>query len=98
MAEANRNAKLLKVAEEQLSLQEVALAAKDSALFAKDSTILSQESIVVLKEEIIEGKDHEIGELRLENTKINRKLKWAKFQIAGTTVALGGTLIFLLIK
>lgn len=98
MVEANTNAKLLKITDQQLVEAKIALAAKDSALVAKDSTITATESIVSLKEEIITGKDLEIGNLRLAYKKQGRKLKWTRFKWAGTTIGLTGALLYIAFK
>jgi len=98
MTEANTNAKLLGIANKQLSQQAIALVAKDSALIALDLVVASKESIISLKEEIITGKDHEITDLRTALKKSARKEKWLKIKWAGTTVALTGALLYVIVK
>lgn len=98
MVEANTNARLLKIAEQQLVFKDSVILAKTKAMEAKDSTIASVSSIVSLKEEIIAGKDHEISELRLANKHYARKNKWLKLKWAGTTIGLTGVLIYAVIK
>jgi len=98
MVEANTNAKLLKIAEQQLVLKDSVIFAKNKAMEAKDTVIASRESVISLKEEIIIGKDHEIADLRLELTKSNRRLKWTKIKWAGTSIALSGTLLYVILK
>jgi hypothetical protein len=98
MVEANTNANLIKVAEQQLAEQAIALAAKDSALAAQDSVIASKNSIVSLKEEIIVGKDHEITDLRTALKKSARKEKWLKIKWAGTTIGLTGALLYVIVN
>ena len=98
MVEANTNAKLLVVVEQQLVQSRAALAAKDSALTAQDLVIESKNSIISLKEEIITGKDHEITDLRTALKKSARKEKWLKIKWAGTSIGLTGALLYVALK
>ena len=98
MVEANTNAQLLKVAEQQLVFKDSIIFAKNKAMEAKDSVIVSKNSVISLKEEIITGKDHEITDLRTALKKSARKEKWLKLKWGATTVGLTGALIYVILK
>ena len=98
MVEANTNARLLSITEEQLVHAQYGLYAKDSAIKAMNVVLFNKESIISLKEDIIAGKDKEITDLRIVNKKLNRKLKWTKLKWAGTTVTLTGAFFYVLLK
>ncbi len=98
MINANEQAELYKIAEQQLAQQAIALIAKDSAILAKDSVVAAKTSIVSLKEEIITGKDNEITDLRTALKKAGRKEKWLKIKWAGTSIILTGALLYVIIK
>lgn len=89
---------LYHISEQQLVLKDSALFFKTKALFAKDLVINSKNESLKLKEEIIAGKDTEITSLRNALDKANRKIKWGKFKLAGSTVILSGAAIFLLLN
>ena len=98
MIDANEQAELYKIAEQQLAFKDSIIHAINKAIDSKDSVIVSRESVISLKEEIIAGKDREITDLRVAIKKTNRKLKWTKLKWAGTTIGLSATLIYVILK